>query len=521
VRRRPRRSNSSKTLYRELSTACTAYESRSHDGPRLILDGISVPIDTALAINWHKSRKDRFNAHAAEANNTEAFAWNAFWNIKTANLFLAEFGIQLIVNKDDLVYDDYPRVFHVYEEWPGAIWHRRSGSIYKDGVWRDGPSSLTLHPGRSERGTVSRGRAFVFTRPPAGIGAAWLDDGPAGDVLRHLKGQALDKGAPVPFWKQSRLHRDAIRDNGGLFGGDPQEKRQATNQREKHNAEIIALRDADPRVVADWLEYERRELLLDELIGSRKTAHEAYVHQVLKSAQKKPADWGHSSGAAGDCFRLNPKNWIVTDQIHRRWYWNGAWRTCPVVVRRGDAPDIGVTDIAPHKELPPQTLVTAFLRRPRLATGDVAGEYLLWRDRLPERPIPKFKTVRRAFLFETAEQIKTDQIDKSNTFDQTNAGRDFYERFFSLGLDSPKAEPEKPTRSGLAARMLRKELKKQGIKAKIIDVPERAGLRIRPEKPLAPIPIAHDPWRHYYDGEKVLKGVQKRPPDEDPWLKAA
>jgi hypothetical protein len=110
VRRRPRRSNSLKDIGRLLGIAGTAYE---------------------------ESRKDRLLAKVCKLSDTQGNARNNYFKIQTANLFLRQFGVQLIAND---------RVLHFWEEWPGAI------------------------------------------------GAAWLDDGPVGDALRYLKAQALDRG---------------------------------------------------------------------------------------------------------------------------------------------------------------------------------------------------------------------------------------------------------------------------------------------------------------------------------------
>jgi hypothetical protein len=81
-KRRPRRSNSSKTLHRELSTACTAYE----------------------------SRQDRLKEKAQRISDTDGCAQYVFIEVQTANLFLRDFGVQVIANDC---------VIHMYEEWPG------------------------------------------------------------------------------------------------------------------------------------------------------------------------------------------------------------------------------------------------------------------------------------------------------------------------------------------------------------------------------------------------------------------
>jgi hypothetical protein len=154
-KRRPRRSNTLKDLQRLLGVAGTAHET---------------------------SRKDRLLAKIRKLSDTEGNALGNYFKIQTANLFLRQFGVQLIAND---------RVFHIHEEWPGAI------------------------------------------------GAAWLDDGPAGDALRYLKAQGLDGGAPAPLGKQGGTSWGSA----VLGGPTPQEKRLATKSRAKENAGIMALRD--------------------------------------------------------------------------------------------------------------------------------------------------------------------------------------------------------------------------------------------------------------------------------------
>src|SRR5258708_40376849 len=154
--RRPRRSNSLKDLPRLLGVAVTAYE----------------------------GRKDRLLAHAANLNNTEGSAHSNYFKIQTANLFLRQFGVQLIAND---------RVLHIYEEWPGMDRRLISGSVLRQ-------TKLFFSLG--------------------GMGAAWLDDGPAGDILRHLKSLALDRGAPVPRAGQ-RLRLTYFRYRYPAFGNYP------------------------------------------------------------------------------------------------------------------------------------------------------------------------------------------------------------------------------------------------------------------------------------------------------------
>jgi hypothetical protein len=160
--RRPRRANSLKDIGRILGTAVTARE---------------------------QSRKDRLLAHARLLVDEDAAAYSSYWTIQTLNLFLHEYGVQLIAND---------RVFHIHEEWPGAI------------------------------------------------GAAWLDDGPAGKALRHLKAQGLDIGAPAPFARQGSGERRSGRQGGPT----KHEKDLATVSRRKVIEAIMKLREADPYFMA-------------------------------------------------------------------------------------------------------------------------------------------------------------------------------------------------------------------------------------------------------------------------------
>ena len=81
-------------------------------------------------------RKDAFLAKIRALNETEGAARSNYQTIQHLNRRFREFGVQMIAND---------RVLHFHEEWPGAI------------------------------------------------GPAWLDDGPAGHALRHLKAQGLDR----------------------------------------------------------------------------------------------------------------------------------------------------------------------------------------------------------------------------------------------------------------------------------------------------------------------------------------
>jgi hypothetical protein len=210
-----------------------------------------------------KDRKEQLFEFAGILSDTEAGAFTSFINIQMANIFLAEYGVQLIAND---------RTVHVYEEWPGLDRRRRSGSIYREGIWAPGASTVLYLPAalRAEKGTVSQRCAFTFHRAPEGIGGAWMDNGPAGAVLRHLKGQALDHGAPAPLYRQ-RLTPDGYRKAhfvryGMLGGATAAELKLATEMRGKVNNAIMALREADPAFLKRCEVEERKASELAEFL---------------------------------------------------------------------------------------------------------------------------------------------------------------------------------------------------------------------------------------------------------------
>lgn len=83
--RRPRRANTLKDLPRLLGIAEPAHE---------------------------ESRRDRLLAKARRMSDTLPNARRNYFNIQVANLFLRAFGVTLIAND---------RVFHIWEDWPGAV----------------------------------------------------------------------------------------------------------------------------------------------------------------------------------------------------------------------------------------------------------------------------------------------------------------------------------------------------------------------------------------------------------------
>jgi hypothetical protein len=247
--RRPRYSNSLKSLRRLIGGASTAHE---------------------------KSRKERLFEHAAILADTEAGAYTCFINIQMANLFLEEFGVRLIAND---------RAVHVYEEWPGMDRRRISGSVLNCAVGFD----------ISSREPVQWERTRLFFQG-GGMGAAWEDDGPAGAVLRHLKAQALDHGAPAPFYRQRftdagyrkdqfRKLRpvDCPRQYGLLGGATADELKLATLSREKVNEAIMALREADPEFLKRCEEAERaaERLRLQFEIGEEEPVWGRYIRWAV------------------------------------------------------------------------------------------------------------------------------------------------------------------------------------------------------------------------------------------------
>jgi hypothetical protein len=228
---------------------------------------------------YEDDRGTRFKVHAFKLNFTNANARDNYNKIQTVDL--RRFGIQLIAND---------RVFHIYEEWPGMDRRRISGSVWdgraplSNAPW-EGKIRCAHRDWKSARTQLAAWRGIGLFRH-GGIGAAWLDDGPDGGALRHLKAQALDKGAPVPLWRQRLKHLDAIRENGGTLGGaTSEEKRLATLSKEKLNAGIMGLRDGDRMWLCFCKRHERRELELNLLIGPRPTAHERFLRRAIYCVQ--------------------------------------------------------------------------------------------------------------------------------------------------------------------------------------------------------------------------------------------
>jgi hypothetical protein len=248
-RRRPRRSNSLKDIGRLLSTASTTYE----------------------------DRKGRLEVHSAKLNNTDGNAHSNYFKIQTANLFLRQFGVQLIAND---------RAFHIYEEWPGMDRRLISGSVFTQ-------TKLFFSSG--------------------GIGAAWLDDGPAGNALRHLKHQALDLGAPVPLYRQrltpSGYKKERFEKYGTLGGATDAELKRATETKAKLNAAIMALREANPEFLKSCeAEEDKPRQLARELYRLLEIWDQA-AGPDLKSPTMRPLSSGllipaRNSTEAGSIVRL-------------------------------------------------------------------------------------------------------------------------------------------------------------------------------------------------------------------------
>ena len=352
-RRRPRRANSLKDLGRLLNVADSAGE---------------------------VSRSARLEAGAVEINNTEAFLDKLGGAIEAMDHLFQRFGVRAIACGS---------VLHIHEDWPGMDRRRVSGSVW-DGraplstaPW-EGPVRCAHKDWKAARRQLSAWRGLQLFRQGGGVGALWLDEGPVGELFRFLKTLGIDQGAPVPLDSQRfRLGLSKTQTQGGPT---PLEKRLATISRKKAKERVMALRDNDRSFLRECMAYERRELDLDDLIGPRVTAHEAYVRQVLKSPRKKPIDIG---SRAGDRYRLD-------------------------------------------------------------------------RDDLP----------RRLLVRETPRV----EIDKSNLFDLIQSAGSVMNTCSEV-WDNPDAKVT-PVRNGVAARMLRKELKAQGIKSKVVEVPERTTFHI-------------------------------------------
>jgi hypothetical protein len=151
-----------------------------------------------VADTAHSDRKDRLSAQAAYLNDTALAARGHYFKIQRLNFFARELGFQMVVSEDK-------SVFHFHEDRPGAV------------------------------------------------GQALLDDGPAGQALRHLKALSLDEGAPAPLARQG----SAEKRSGRLGGPLPQVKKLATQTKAKVNEAIVALREADPAFLAACEEQER------------------------------------------------------------------------------------------------------------------------------------------------------------------------------------------------------------------------------------------------------------------------
>jgi hypothetical protein len=268
--RRPRRSNTLKDIGDLLAAASTFYtddlEDPSEGKKTRKRDRVAGSRRALMeAANTEK------RAHAGKLNDTERCASTNRITIDTINVSLARYGLQFIANE---------RVFHIHEDWPGIDRRRVSGSVW-DGrkPLSDAPLSGPLRSFdfrlQAPRGQVKvrcahrswkSAEQIVEASKPVrlfavgtGIGEAWLDDyTDAGANLRHLKGLALDRGAPVALARQgARESRSFLRaDDGGaigLGGATSQELKQATKTKANLNAEIMALRDLEAkRRPAPW-----------------------------------------------------------------------------------------------------------------------------------------------------------------------------------------------------------------------------------------------------------------------------
>ena len=359
-------------------------------------------LDTADTAH-EPSRNERLHERAIELNadslrDDETNARDYSSKIALANVFLRPFGVQFIVND---------RAFHIHEEWNGAI------------------------------------------------GAAWLDDGPAGAALRVLKSLALDRGAPVPRPGQRHRLRLSLTDTHG--GATSQEKRLATRSMEKLNSRIMTMRDADPAIVASGEAYERERVRLEVFFpGINKAAWEAIV-EAKTDKKRRVVDVG-SRGAASNCFRYgNPTLTAINDELRRL-----KAQTLAEIARVIDGV-LAMADRSPISEEMPAR----------------------------KSDLPRYYIAKRMFLFQ---QVKQPAPDTSNIFDRTGAGRDDCTAILSpFGLG---ASDDKRAGGGSAGRALRRELKLEGKKAKVIDITDRwcsgrqsyadAHLRSNEKRPINP-----------------------------------
>jgi hypothetical protein len=149
-----------------------------------------------VADTVHSDRKDRLSAQAAYLNDTALAARGNYFKIQRLNFFARELGFLFVAND---------RAVHLHEDRRGAV------------------------------------------------GQALLDDGAAGQALRHLKALSLDEGAPAPLARQGSAEKRSARLGGPL----PQVKKLATQTKARVNEAIVALREADPAYLAACEEQER------------------------------------------------------------------------------------------------------------------------------------------------------------------------------------------------------------------------------------------------------------------------
>jgi hypothetical protein len=196
---------------------------------------------------------------------------------------LSKYGITVIANGP---------AWHLHEDWPGMDRRKVSGSIW------DGRQPMSNAPWagrvrcahRSWQDAAQQLAAFrgMHLFRHGGMGAAWLDAGPAGDALRLMRAAALDRGAPVPLCaQQERLTRRSSQNRsflvergvaypgaaigcGGATSGD---KQSATKAIGSFNAETCRQRDLDQRL-GDWCERQERCL-------PRETAWEIVIRNIV------------------------------------------------------------------------------------------------------------------------------------------------------------------------------------------------------------------------------------------------
>jgi hypothetical protein len=240
---------------------------------------------------------------------------------------LSKYGITVIANG---------HAWHLHEDWPGMDRRKVSGSLW-DG--RQSMSSArwagkarcahTTWKAAAQQSASWRGMQ-LFRH--GGMGAAWLDAGPAGDALRLLRAAALDRGAPVPLCAQqerltgrSSQNRSFLVERGvaypgaaiGCGGATSGDKQSVTKAMAAHNAGICRERDADAELIA-WCDERERELYSGvvngrHLFGVPRSHWDILIDRLMNPrGQGKPRVLGAvmiDEVADPECAVFDPAEW--------------------------------------------------------------------------------------------------------------------------------------------------------------------------------------------------------------------